>query len=349
MLIQVGPFPPPIGGVSIHLARLKEHLDQRELANRIWSLSASQNPARGVTSTTLRRVPWKLMLRLPGTVVHYHVSGFPAKERLARFHRTMLAGHRSIFTLHGDALPIFQSASPEHVAHVLSAFDAVVCVKEGDSEFLRSQGVTTQLHDICPFLPPTERESGRPLPEVEAFLARHERVICANGASIVMRDGHELYGLDLCVELLGRLRDMPELGLVFYLAKTNDEDYLNRIRRRAQELGVTERLWLNTAPGPFFPVIQRSTLLLRPTNSDGDALSIREALHAGVPVVTSDVVRRPAGCRLFENRSLDSLEEQVRMTLGNLEGERSRLRNLPEASGLESLLALYRSMGVRKA
>jgi len=333
----------------MHLARLKLHLDQRGVTNRFWSLSASEDPEHGVRRTRLQRVPWKLLFQRPGTVVHYHVPGFPAKVRLARFHRSLLAGHRSVFTLHGDVRPSFLAHPRELVARVYSSFEVVVCVKAGDAAFLREQGVTSRAVDICPFLPPTAEEDGEPGPETAAFLARFPHVLCANGASLVQRDGAELYGLDLCVELLGRLADRPETGLVFYLAKDNDPAYLAGIRRRARELGVEGRLLLNTVPAPFYPVIKRSTLLVRPTNTDGDALSIREALHAGVPVLTSDVVRRPEGCRLFANRSLDDLEAVTRRMLGDPLGERSRLRELPDASGLEPLLALYRSLGVREA
>jgi len=43
---------------------------------------------------------------------------------------------------------------------------------------------------------------------------------------------------------------------------------------------------------PAFPF---TAVYLRPTLTDGDAVSIREALDAGVPVVASNVVRRPRG------------------------------------------------------
>lgn len=347
MLIQVGPYPPPIGGVSIHIARLKEHLDRRGIPVRVWNLASGHQPARGVCAVPLRRVPYRLMLRPWRDLVHYHVSGYAPKERLARFHRHLLPGKRSVFTLHGDVTPVFREHSAAEVARVLDSFDAIVCVKEGDAALLRERGVKTWVQEICPFIPPADAAEPVGSSRVTDFLERHERVICANGAAITQFDGHELYGLDLCVELLGRLRDLPGLGLVFYLSRVNDEAYVQGIQRRIEALGLTERVCLNTVPGPFHAVIRRSALFVRPTVTDGDALSIREALHAGVPVVASDVVRRPAGCRLFANRKLDSFEAVVRDCLARPEEERARLRSLPDASGLEPLLELYRQLGLR--
>jgi hypothetical protein len=51
--------------------------------------------------------------------------------------------------------------------------------------------------------------------------------------------------------------------------------------------------------------------LIRATTTDGDANSIREALSFQVPVIASDVVERPAGSVVFENRSLDDLVRAV--------------------------------------
>jgi glycogen(starch) synthase len=49
-------------------------------------------------------------------------------------------------------------------------------------------------------------------------------------------------------------------------------------------------------------VIKRSSVFLRPTTSDGDSISLREALHFNVPVVASDAAPRPDGSILFASR-----------------------------------------------
>lgn len=54
-------------------------------------------------------------------------------------------------------------------------------------------------------------------------------------------------------------------------------------------------------------LMKQCDLVLRPTNTDGDALTIREALYFGVPVIASDAVRRPTGTILFRNRDAKDL------------------------------------------
>ncbi|HET9594605.1 MAG TPA: glycosyltransferase, partial [Anaeromyxobacteraceae bacterium] len=46
-------------------------------------------------------------------------------------------------------------------------------------------------------------------------------------------------------------------------------------------------------------VVAASDVFVRPTTADGDALSVREALALGRPVVASAVGDRPPGCLLF--------------------------------------------------
>ena len=48
-------------------------------------------------------------------------------------------------------------------------------------------------------------------------------------------------------------------------------------------------------------------LMLRTTWYDGDAISVREALHFGVPVIASDNGMRPKGTHLIPARDLEAL------------------------------------------
>jgi hypothetical protein len=57
--------------------------------------------------------------------------------------------------------------------------------------------------------------------------------------------------------------------------------------------------------------MQLSDIIVRPTNTDGDSLTIREGLFLNKKVLASDVVKRPEGVVLFKNRDLNDMEEKV--------------------------------------
>src|SRR5690606_7512387 len=61
----------------------------------------------------------------------------------------------------------------------------------------------------------------------------------------------------------------------------------------------------------FISLIEQADIILRPTNTDGDALTVREGLFLGKKVIASDVVKRPEGPYIFKNRDLNSLMDVI--------------------------------------
>ena len=61
--------------------------------------------------------------------------------------------------------------------------------------------------------------------------------------------------------------------------------------------------------------VQRSRVMLRTTLYDGDALSVREALQLGTPVIATDNGMRPVGVRLIPKSDLQALVTAIGMEL----------------------------------
>jgi hypothetical protein len=57
--------------------------------------------------------------------------------------------------------------------------------------------------------------------------------------------------------------------------------------------------------------MEQADLVVRPTNTDGDSLSIREAIFLNKPIISSDVVKRPDGTILFANRNQAAFENTL--------------------------------------
>ena len=121
----------------------------------------------------------------------------------------------------------------------------------------------------------------------------------------------------MCVDLIYKLKnDFPNIGLIFALAdeKTNSY-YIKQMKIRIKDLRIESNFYFLTGQKEIWPLFKHADLMVRPTNTDGDAISIREALYFKVPVVASDVTLRPNDCYLFKNRDINELYNQCKIIL----------------------------------
>ena len=87
-------------------------------------------------------------------------------------------------------------------------------------------------------------------------------------------------------------------------------------------------------------VIARSDIFVRPTFSDGDAISVREAIELGTPVVASDVVSRPAGTVCFKTGDASDLVSKIESVLA-LGARQPGPGSEPAGNGIQRLMELY--------
>jgi glycosyltransferase involved in cell wall biosynthesis len=71
-------------------------------------------------------------------------------------------------------------------------------------------------------------------------------------------------------------------------------------------------------------VLRRADVFLRTTKYDGDALSVREALTLGIPVVATSTALRPAGVRLVPVGDRTAVVAAVRACLAERDAETGR-------------------------
>jgi glycosyltransferase involved in cell wall biosynthesis len=83
--------------------------------------------------------------------------------------------------------------------------------------------------------------------------------------------------------------------------------------------------------------------MIRTTLYDGDALSVREALHLRTPVIATDNGMRPKGVRLVQPSNQEALYQALEEVL---QGPRPLTEELPklDEQNLEAVLRLYREL-----
>ena len=85
-------------------------------------------------------------------------------------------------------------------------------------------------------------------------------------------------------------------------------------------------------PHPYFELLKYVDCFVRNTSTDGDALSVKEALYLGMPTLCTDVVDRPDGVRTFKYCDRDSFDK----AMNTPSKENGHIEN-----GAEKILELY--------
>ena len=89
--------------------------------------------------------------------------------------------------------------------------------------------------------------------------------------------------------------------------------------------------------------ILKATAMLRTTLYDGDAVSVREALHLGTPVIATDNGMRPEGVRLIAKSNLTSLLQAIEEEAETPSTSRKEPQGINE-DNLRAVLDFYRSL-----
>lgn len=303
-VLLIGVLPKPVGGISIHIQRLAAHLEKRGFD--CACLDESREPKPGIPN--VRRIGCLRYVRMvrSADIVHVHTSHSAA--RLLHVVGAKALGRTIVLTTHSLTAPSKSRIARWLYKAASSVADATIYVSEGVRRGMAGRGPV-----IPAFLPPQMSEKFI-RPEIESWIAERRRegrkILVSNASRLNFFKGEDLYGLDLLIDAVA---ENPTLACVFVVsALDRSGDYFASCQARIHREGLGGRFFLLHADIPFSGLIRLGDAMVRATNTDGDALSVREALWLGKPVVASDCAERPEGVTLFATRDIHSLSTALR-------------------------------------
>lgn len=336
-VLLVGDWPPPYGGLSVHVQQLQGYLRGQGIESLVLDVGKGRHQAPGVVAV---HTPAQLLQRLTGYLrggwlAHLHTSGNNRKSwLLAAAVGAPWPGAPRLLTLHSGLLPEWVGALPVRrvgVRMALAGYARVVAVSEPVRAALAGCGVPAERLRLCPAWLGLQVRPG-PVPARAAQArARHWPLLA------MAHHPSPVYGRRLMLRALWRLaEEWPAVGLAVFGQGMDSESFW----REAREEGVEGRV---EACGELehpeaLGLLGCCDVFVRPTTHDGDSLSVREALALGVPCVASDVCARPEGTYVFRSGQVEELVAKVRQALvgGRARGE--------VADSGPALLALYREL-----
>ncbi|HWD97602.1 MAG TPA: glycosyltransferase family 4 protein [Bryobacteraceae bacterium] len=339
-VLQFGVFPPPDGGVQSNVKDIRDYLRRHGIRCGVVHLSRHRQADHDdVFYPKTPLAVMKIALSFPANIFHFHLGGQITKELLGLYGvGTCLPGRKKVLTFHSGGYPSSPGAKRAHPLRnlVFQRFDCIIAVNQQIVDMFLGYGVAREkLRLIPPYALPSEPPPAEIPESIRAFMRDHSPLLLA----ICLLEPE--YDLPLQIEVIERvLRKHPRAGLLIIGAGSRENDLRSLIASRPWSQSI---LLCGNVPRPAtMNIMARSDLLVRTTWYDGDAVSIREALHFSLPVVASDNGMRPPGITLIPARDIDALEGAILRRLD--EPKPPRIPKPPVEENLKAVLDLYREL-----
>lgn len=303
-----------IGGVTIHVQRLMHSLDARGIKYDFCDYKAF-----GVPMACL------FILRHRGCV-HIHVTN--PILLLIFVVCCKFSFSRCIFTLHAN-YGRFTGFKKMCLTVALRLSDVPVLINEKTYEMYKKVNKNAML--IPAFIPPMAEQ---PLPDevkrTVAMCKKSKRLIVSTNASkyAIDKNGKDIYGIDFLIDFFSCHSD--------YILLISDPKgaYSNQFPK------TTDNIVFISQPHSYYELLKNIDLFVRNTSTDGDALSVKEAMSLGVPALCSDCVDRPEGAILFKYSDQHSFKQAIDSIRTHTP---TMHKNQPTNNVVEELVRLYRS------
>ena len=288
-ILIIGKIPPPVGGVTIHVLRLNEALTKQKY-QKFHFYDFGKNRLCQLFST-LRYYK----------AAHLHTSNPYFQATLAIY--CQLVRTKLIITYHGNW---GRYGALKNLATSVSSWLAFIPVVQNQESFVRSRKFNKRSVLISAFIPPVDIS---PLtPEISQILVRYRKsykyVFCTNASNLTFdKDGKEIYGI---LSLVEKFSEDSSSALIIADPSGKNKKYAED---RFQQLA--DNVYFITVQHDFWNILKACDGFIRNTTTDGDSISIHEALSCGTSVFATECVPRPYGCTVYSKVSELNFEKEL--------------------------------------
>lgn len=314
-VIIVGGYPPPFGGITVHVQRLANVLNQHydvKIVDFYGKPAVSDQSGSGAKVYRLRRGSVRTILSVLKDlfvgrgIVHLHVSSVSNVLRLLFFVATK-STKTLLLTIHGgsfaDRISKKGLLSRSLLRWTLACFDRIILVNSEQQKALKTLHIPESKIAIIPaYIKAEAVPSIDIISKMAEIRLRNDLILISSGF------GLSYYGYHDILQALSVTYRDKKVALILALYNSYDERYLSNLHTLSVTLEHVEYLILqDTHPDEFNYVLGQCDTYIRATTRDGDSVAVREALQLGLNVICSDCVERPNGTVLFHCNSAESL------------------------------------------
>ncbi|MCI0490563.1 MAG: glycosyltransferase family 4 protein [Blastocatellia bacterium] len=341
-ILQMGPYPPPHGGVQTNIVAIRRFLLERRIPCSVINLTRHRRAdAEEVYYPKNALEVLRLLVRLPVDIIHLHIGGDISLRLLALgLICCLLPRRKTVLTFHSGGYPLSEAGKRARPAtlrgFIFRRFDRIIGVNLELEELFKKFGVPSRrVRLIHPHALTSEPPCAPLPPRLEKFFESHSPVLTTVGLL------EPEYDLPLQIEALALVRErFPNAGLLIAGSGSLEEELRELIDSKPH--GEHILLCGDLEHTATLRAIAESDLFLRTTLYDGDSISVREALHLGVTVIATDNRMRPDGVCLIPPSDLGALCEAIEQNL--FQSKPRQTDGEADEKNLQEVLKLYREL-----
>jgi glycosyltransferase involved in cell wall biosynthesis len=296
-----GPYPPPLGGVSVHIQRMEQILKIEKIDYTVYNHYSKSGENIVPTHRNLLRY-FKFLFKKEYAVFHFHFIFY--FEFFFYFIFSMFNKTPFLITFHGEAL-LFKKKWKQKIALYFlrkSKPIIVISVSKALYEFLGSKRIKTIY--LPAYVPPLIINPKKvPKDERKLFMFSVWKVD--------KKTAIEVYNIPLAFEFLKNNKSRYKMLFLVGNKDISDIVFLNQLINKFDLSNEIILLYNEN----LVDYVQNCDFLLRTNTVDGYGVSLQEAMDLGVPAIASDVCERPKGTVLFKNNDLKDLSQKTSYVL----------------------------------
>lgn len=319
-IVILGPLPPPLGGISVHIKRVSAKL--RIQKNLVYNFDTINCPIK-YPLCIVYLVLFLVFMR-PDIIYYHTLYGHGLIElQVIRFFKRIF-GCKLIIVEHDcrflyDRSLVFK----KKYNYILQNIDQLVLIGDTTVRSYKENGITVPINTTVEsaFLPPIIDEEAEILStypdSLFVFLQKREPLLCINAFQLNLLGDKDLYGVDLAIKAMGVLINerFPNIGLIIVLARVGNVTYYDQILQLIRQNNLQDNCYFLIDQKELWPLFRKIDLFIRPSLSDGNSVSVAEASFFKIAIVASDCCIRPEGTFLFKTGDQTDFIQKVRMAL----------------------------------
>lgn len=338
-VLQLGPYPPPEGGISRNMLAIRDELIKKGHECSIIA-TAKSSEIKQETNVYHPRTPTefiKLLRNLKYDILHVHHGGeLPFRVFVFLVICAFFGRGKSVLTFHSGGYAVENIRTAKYFSRdgfIFRQFSKIIGVNSLMIEMFEKFGVKKKkLEMIFPFALKNPDKSVEIPANLKEFAEKHSPFLLA---VCLLEDTYDLFlQIDAIEKVLEKL---PDAGLMIVGSGILEEDLKPAIASKT----YANRIFLagNVENKITLHLIKKADILLRTTKFDGDAIAIREALFLETKVIATDNKMRPDGVHLIPIHDENALAEKI-IEVGESE-RHTRTEKADDTSNIEAVLKVY--------